>query len=106
MNTATSTLSGNNSIASAAGRAHQLVDDVADKAAPAVQSATQKAHGTIETVAGAGKSASDWVSSNGAQLAGKAGAMMESCAGQVRARPLLTIAGAMAIGYLAGRVMR
>ena len=54
MNTATSTLSGNNSIASAAGRAHQLVDDVADKAAPAVQSATQKAHGTIETVAARG----------------------------------------------------
>jgi hypothetical protein len=106
MNTATSTLSGNNSIANAAGRAHQLVDNVADKAAPAVQSATEKAHDTIDTVAGAGKSASDWVTSNGAQLAGKAGAVMETCAVQVRARPLLTLAGAMAIGYLAGRVMR
>jgi len=106
MNTATTTLSGNNSIASAAGRAHQLVDDVADKAAPAVQSATAKAHDTIDTVAGAGKSASDWMSSNGAQLAGKAGAALETCAGQIRARPLLTLAGAMAIGYLAGRVMR
>ena len=106
MNTATGTLSANNSIANAAGRAHQLVDNVADKAAPAVQSATEKAHDTIDTVAGAGKSASDWVSTNGAQLAGRAGAMVESCAGQVRARPLLTLAGAMAIGYLAGRVMR
>jgi hypothetical protein len=106
MNTATSTLSGNDSIANAAGRAHQLVDDVADKAAPAVQSATGKAHETIDIVAGVGKSASDWVSSNGAQVVGKTGAMLESCAVQVRARPLLTLAGAMAIGYLAGRVMR
>ena len=106
MNTATSTLSGNNSIANAAGRAHQLVDNVADKAVPAVQSATEKAHDTIDTVAGVGKSASDWVASNGAQLSGNAGAMMETCATQVRARPLLTLAGAMAIGFLAGRVMR
>jgi hypothetical protein len=106
MNTATATLSGNNAIANAAGRAHQLVDNVADKAAPAVQSASDKAHDTIDTVADAGKSASEWVTSNGAQLAGKAGAAMETCAGQVRARPLLSLAGAMAIGYLAGRVFR
>jgi len=113
MNTATSTLTGSNTLADAAGRAHQMVDNVATKvdnvatkAAPALQTATDKAHATIDTVADAGKSAAEWVSTNGADLADRTGALLDGCATKVRARPFFAVAGALAIGYLVGRVMR
>lgn len=111
MNTGThtmigSTMSGANPVATAAGRAHQMVDDVAQKAAPAVQSATARAHETIDKVASAGNTAAEWATTNGSHLANKSGALAEACTGYVRARPLVSVAGALAIGYFVGRVIR
>jgi len=101
-----STLTGSNPISTAAGRAHQMVDDVAQKAAPAMQTATARAHETIDKVASAGSSAADWATESGTQLANKSGALAEACTGYVRARPLMSVAGALALGYFAGRVLR
>jgi ElaB/YqjD/DUF883 family membrane-anchored ribosome-binding protein len=130
MTTATTPLPGSNSvtgsnaISNAAGRAHQMVDNVADKAtpavqsatfkahdtidkvAPAVQAATIKAHDTIDKVASASSAAADWATANGTQLADKSSALAEACTGYVRERPLVSVAGALAIGYFVGRVMR
>jgi len=101
-----STMTGSNPISKAADRANQMVDDVAQKAAPAVQSATAHAHDTIDKVASAGNSAADWATTNGTQLANKSGALAEVCTGYVRSRPLVSMAGALAIGYFLGRVIR
>ncbi len=101
-----STLIGSNPISTAAGRAHQMVDDVAQKTAPALQSATARAHETIDKVASAGTSAADWATTNGTQLANKSGALADACTGYVRARPLVSVAGALALGYFVGRVIR
>jgi ElaB/YqjD/DUF883 family membrane-anchored ribosome-binding protein len=106
MTTTTTALTGNGPIATAAGRAHQIVDDVVDKAAPAAQAAATKAHAAIDRVAGAGNNAAEWASSNGAQIADKSGALAEACTGYVRARPLVSVTGALALGYLVGRIMR
>ena len=104
--TATTAFTGNNPVADAAGRAHQMVDSVAEKAAPAVQTAAIKAHETIDKAASAGTSAADWAKANGTQIAEKSSALAEVCSGYVQARPFVTVAGALAIGYLVGRVMR
>lgn len=101
-----STMTGSNPISSAAGRAHQMVDDVAQKTAPALQSATARAHETIDKVASAGNSAADWAATSGTQLADKSGALAEAWTGYVRARPLVSVAGALALGYFVGRVIR
>lgn len=86
--------------------AHQAIDKFADKAAPTVQSATAAAHQAIDKVATAGAKASDWVSTNSKQLADTSVALSDACAGYVRARPLVTVAGALAVGYFAGRLLR
>ena len=104
--TATTALTGNNPVTNAAGRAHQMVDNVAEKAAPVVQTAAAKAHETIDRAASAGTSAAEWAKTNGTQIAEKSGALAEVCSGYVKARPFVTVAGALAIGYLFGRVMR
>ena len=101
-----STLTGSNPISSAAGRAHQMVDDVVQKAAPVVQTASARAHETIDKVASAGSTAADWATESGTQLANKSGALAEACTGYVRARPLVSVIGALALGYFAGRVIR
>jgi ElaB/YqjD/DUF883 family membrane-anchored ribosome-binding protein len=106
MNTTSSTFPDSNPAANAASRVHQMVDNVADKAAPTVQSATSAAHQAIDKVATAGAKASDWVSANGKQLADTSVALSDACSGYVRARPLMTVAGALAIGYFAGRLLR
>ena len=101
-----STMTGSNPISTAAGKAHQMVDDVAQKTAPALQSAATRAHDTIDKVASAGNSAADWAAANGTELANKSGALAEACTGYVRARPLVSVAGALALGYFVGRVIR
>ena len=106
MTTLTDTITGSNPISNATNRAHQMVDSVVDKTAPAVQSASLKAHETIDKVASVGNSAAEWASASGTQLADKSGALADACSGYVRARPLVSIAGAMAIGYFVGRVIR
>ena len=102
MNTTSSTFPDSNTAANAAAntasRAHQMVDNVAEKAAPTVQSATSAAHQAIDKVATAGAKASDWVSANSKQLADTSGALSDACSGYVRARPLMTVAGAWQSG--------
>lgn len=105
MNTS-STLANPNPISNMAGRAHQAVDDVAAKAAPAVDRASTAAHRTIDRVADAAIPAVDRATESGRQIVNKSNELAETCSGYVRARPLASIAGALAIGYLAGRLFR
>jgi ElaB/YqjD/DUF883 family membrane-anchored ribosome-binding protein len=97
---------GTNSVSGAAMRAHHLVDDVAEKATPAVKSATAAAHQTIDKVATAGASAADWVASSSKKVKDNGTAMADAASGQIRARPLATVAGALVLGYLIGRILR
>jgi ElaB/YqjD/DUF883 family membrane-anchored ribosome-binding protein len=87
-------------------RAHQAVDKAAEQAAPMLERASSAAHQTIDKVANAAAPAAEWATQNGRQLASKSTELAEACSGYVRERPLVSVAGALALGYLAGRMMR
>ena len=106
MNATTGMNLGTDSVSSAANRAHQMVDTAADRAAPAIQSAATTAHQTIDKMANAGTSATQWAASSGKQLVNNGTALADAAGGYVRARPLMSVAGAAAIGYFIGRMLR
>jgi ElaB/YqjD/DUF883 family membrane-anchored ribosome-binding protein len=91
-------------------QAHQVVDDVArqaaDKVTPAIDRVAQAAHDTVDKVAGAAAPAAEWMKQNADQLKQQQDALMESCRGYVRERPLVVLGVAVAAGYLFGRLTR
>ena len=102
----TTSLSGSNGTSGIVDRAHLMVDKAVDQLAPVVQGASTAAHQTIDKVATAAAPVAEWASENGRQLATKTSEFAEVCSAQVRARPIATLAGAIAIGYIAGRMLR
>jgi ElaB/YqjD/DUF883 family membrane-anchored ribosome-binding protein len=106
MTVASNTMTSTNPVSNIASRAHQAVDDAASKAAPAVDRAAAAAHRTIDKVADSAIPATEWAKDNGRKLVDSSNALVETCGSYVRERPLTAIAGALLIGYLAGRIMR
>ena len=104
--TSTNTLNYNGTVADMAGRAHQAVDDVAGKTAPAVEKASAAAHRTIDQVADTAMPAADWVAESSRRIVTRSTELADSCSAQVRARPFVSVAGALAVGYLVGRLLR
>ena len=99
-------MSGTNPMTGATERAHQAVDRVADKAAPAVDRAASAVHRTIDKAAEVAAPAAEWVNESGRQLADRSTEFADTASGYIRARPLVAVAGALAIGYLAGKLLR
>jgi ElaB/YqjD/DUF883 family membrane-anchored ribosome-binding protein len=95
-----------NPVAGMTDRAHQAVDRMAEKATPALERASSSAHRTIDKVAEAAAPVADWATENTRQIGVKTSEFAETCNGYIRARPLVSVAGALAIGYLAGRLLR
>ena len=95
-----------NPILNMADRAHQAVDKAAEKAQPVLERASSAAHHTIDKVADVAVPAAQWATESGKQIAAKSGELTEVCSGYVRARPFVSIAGAVAIGYFIGRITR
>jgi ElaB/YqjD/DUF883 family membrane-anchored ribosome-binding protein len=105
MNT-TNGMSANNAVTEVADRAHHAVDRATDKAVPALERASTAAHRTIDKAVNAATPAAEWISENGKELANRSTDVVEACSGYVRARPLISLAGALTIGYLAGKMLR
>jgi hypothetical protein len=102
-----STASGNNGrIESAAMSAHQKVDNLADGATARVDRLSGTAHRAVNKTADAASAASEWASSVPDQARRVQSTMSESACNAVRTRPLSSVAGALAIGYLLGRLAR
>ena len=95
-----------NTISTLADRAHETIDKAADQAAPALLRASSAAHETIDKVAKAAVPAVDWAAQSSDKLADKSNEWAGTCSEYVRARPLTSAIGALAIGYLAGRMLR
>jgi ElaB/YqjD/DUF883 family membrane-anchored ribosome-binding protein len=108
MNTATdfSDFSTARPLDNAANQAHRAVDRAKDKAAPMLERAATAAHKTIDTVAEKTAPAARWVSDNGRQLATKSTQFADVCSDQVRARPFVSVAAALALGYLIGKLLQ
>jgi len=90
----------------AAGHAHRAVDRAREKAAPMLERAASAAHKTIDTVADKTAPAARWVSDSSKQLATKSTEFADVCSAQVRARPFVAVAAALAVGYLVGKLLQ
>jgi len=90
----------------AASAAHETVDKAAGQVAPAVQRVRSAAHETIDRVADTAVPVAEWASQSGQKIATRSNELTAACSGYVKARPLTSVAGALAIGYLAGRILR
>ncbi|MFO1304020.1 MAG: hypothetical protein U1F54_09835 [Burkholderiales bacterium] len=106
MNATTTLNSAENAIPGAADRAHQAIDRAAEKAAPTLDRVRSGAHDTVDRMADSAASGLDWAAENTKVIARKGGEMTEMASGYVRERPMVAVAGAIAIGYLVGRLMR
>jgi ElaB/YqjD/DUF883 family membrane-anchored ribosome-binding protein len=91
-------------------QAHQVVDEVAQRASaragPAIDRAAQTAHQTVDKVAGAAVPAAQWVAQSADQLRRQQEEFATACRGYVRERPLVAIATALTAGFLIGRLGR
>jgi ElaB/YqjD/DUF883 family membrane-anchored ribosome-binding protein len=94
------------SVTGMADRAQQAVDRAAEKAAPALERARTTVHNTIDKVADNAASGVDWAAENSKQIVRKSTELGEVASTYVRDRPLVAVAGALALGYLLGRLIR
>jgi ElaB/YqjD/DUF883 family membrane-anchored ribosome-binding protein len=90
----------------AAHSAHQATDKVADKASAGVDHLSGAAHRAIDSAADTATSAAEWASTLPEQAQQVQARLTESASASIRARPFATVAGALAIGYLVGRLGR
>ncbi len=106
MNASTTMSSVENAIPGTADRAHQAIDRAAEKAAPALDRVRSGAHDTVDRVADTAASGLGWAADNTKVIARKGNELSEMAGDYVRERPIVAVAGAVAIGYLVGRMMR
>ena len=97
---------GSAKVESAAMAAHQTVDKVADKATAQVDRLSGTAHRAVNTAADAATSAAEWASTIPQQAKEVQTRVTEAACTSIRAHPLTTVAGALVVGYLLGRLAR
>ena len=90
----------------AAQSAHHATDKVADKATAEVDHLSGTAHRAINSAADAAASAAEWASAIPEQAKVVQTRLTESASASIRARPIATVAGALVVGYLLGRLAR
>jgi hypothetical protein len=90
----------------AAQAAHQTTDKIADKATAQVDRLSGTAHRAVNSAADAASSAADWAATIPEQAKQAQARLTESASASIRARPIATVAGALVIGYLLGRLAR
>jgi ElaB/YqjD/DUF883 family membrane-anchored ribosome-binding protein len=90
----------------AAQTAHQATDRIADKAATQVDRLSGTAHRAVDNAADAASSAAEWASSIPEQAKQVQAQLTEAASASIRARPIVTVAGALFVGYLLGRLAR
>jgi hypothetical protein len=96
----------NPKIESAAQTAHKVVDTVADKTTAQVDRLSSTAHRAVDKTAGAATQAAGWASTLPDQAMEVHTRFTESVCTSIRARPIATVAGALVVGYLLGRIAR
>lgn len=90
----------------AAQSAHKTVDTVAGMATEQVGRLSETSHRAVNSAAGAATSAADWASRVPAQAQQMQAKVTDAACASIRARPIAAVAGALAVGYLVGRLAR
>ena len=112
--TTTGSLTGGSNVANPAGAkvegaaqaAHQATDKIADKATAQVDRLSGTVHRAVNSAADATTAAAEWASTASEQAKQVQTRLTESASASIRARPIATVAGALVIGYLLGRLAR
>ena len=86
--------------------AHQATDRIAEKATAQVDRLSGGAHRAISSAADTATSAAEWASTIPDQAKQAQTRLTESACASIRARPIATVAGALVVGYLLGRLAR
>jgi ElaB/YqjD/DUF883 family membrane-anchored ribosome-binding protein len=90
----------------AAKTVHQATDKIADEAAGQVDRLTGTAHRAIDSAADAASSAAEWATSIPEKAKQAQAQLGEAASASIRAHPMATVAGALFVGYLVGRLAR
>jgi hypothetical protein len=90
----------------AAQAAHKTTDRIADKATTQVDRSAEAVHRAVDSAADAATSAAEWASTIPEQAKQIQTRLTESASASIRARPIATVAGALVLGYLLGRLAR
>jgi hypothetical protein len=93
-------------IESGAQSAHQTVDKVADTATSQVDRLSGQAHRAVNAAADAANAAAEWASTLPDQAKQYQTKVTEAACTSIRARPIASVAGALVVGYLLGRLAR
>jgi ElaB/YqjD/DUF883 family membrane-anchored ribosome-binding protein len=96
----------NPKIETAAQTAHKVVDTVADKTTAQVDRLSSTAHRAVDKTVGAATQAASWASTLPDQAKEVQTRLTDSVCTSIRARPIATVAGALVVGYLLGRIAR
>jgi hypothetical protein len=96
----------NAKVEGAAQAAHETTDKFADKAVAQVDRVSATMHRAVNSAADAARSAAEWASSVPEQAKEAQARLTEAASASIRARPIATVAGALIVGYLLGRLAR
>ncbi|HKW80455.1 MAG TPA: hypothetical protein VJQ49_05560 [Casimicrobiaceae bacterium] len=104
--TPTRSTSYNEKVETTARQAHQTVDRLADGAVSGVGHASDAMHRAVNSTADRATQAADWAADVPARAKRAKSALTESACESIRAHPLSTAFGALAVGYVLGRIGR
>jgi hypothetical protein len=90
----------------AAQAAHKTTDRIADKATTQVDRSADAVHRAVDSAADAATSAAEWASTIPEQARQVQTRLTESASASIREHPIATVAGALVVGYLLGRLAR
>ena len=93
-------------IESAAQTAHEVTDKVADRATVQVDRLSGTAHRAVDSAADAASSAAEWAAAIPGRAKQAQLRLTEAASTSIRSRPIATVAGALVVGYLLGRLAR
>jgi ElaB/YqjD/DUF883 family membrane-anchored ribosome-binding protein len=86
--------------------AHEITDKVAEQATVQVEHSAKAVHRAVDRTAETVSSAAEWASGISEQARQAQTRLTESASASIRARPIRTVAGALIVGYLVGRLAR
>jgi ElaB/YqjD/DUF883 family membrane-anchored ribosome-binding protein len=89
-----------------AGAAHRVVDNLADQALTGVGNVSGSLHVAVNHAADAVSNAADWVARVPVQLRRKRIRITDATFNAIKARPFVTLGGAIAVGFIIGRLLR
>ena len=90
----------------AAQAAHRTTDKIVDKTTAQLDRLGGAAHRAVDSTADVASSAAEWTSAIPEQAKQVQAQLTDAASASIRARPLATVAGALVVGYLIGRLVR